>query len=167
MALGDLATWVGAGATVGLLIGAVITARYAIRAFREQRNEVCVLRKQLELDIEKFNQETERRQQAQAATVFVELETPKAAVGWVYTATVHNMGDAPIVQLEIRWYKASAETPVDQMVKDRLKFLRPNESHKFERSTSSHLRPVVYFDDAAGIRWQREPGGEPKKLDTP
>jgi hypothetical protein len=33
-AWGDIPTWISAIATVGLLIGAVITAKYAIKAFR-------------------------------------------------------------------------------------------------------------------------------------
>ena len=39
-AWGDIPTWITAVATIGLLIGAVITARCAIRAFGEQSKEV-------------------------------------------------------------------------------------------------------------------------------
>jgi len=37
---GDIPTWISAIATVGLLAGAVVTAIYAIRAFRAQSKEV-------------------------------------------------------------------------------------------------------------------------------
>jgi hypothetical protein len=40
-AWGDIPTWITALATFGLLIGAIITAIYAIRAFREQSKEVA------------------------------------------------------------------------------------------------------------------------------
>jgi hypothetical protein len=39
-AWGDIPTWIEALATVGLLIGAIITARYAIKAFRKQSEEL-------------------------------------------------------------------------------------------------------------------------------
>ena len=39
-AWGDIPTWVTAIATMGLLIGAIITARYAIKAFRKQSEEL-------------------------------------------------------------------------------------------------------------------------------
>lgn len=39
-AWGDIPTWITAIATVGLLVGAIVTAIYAIRAFREQSREV-------------------------------------------------------------------------------------------------------------------------------
>lgn len=39
-AWGDIPTWISAIATIGLLIGAIITAKYAIKAFRAQPKEV-------------------------------------------------------------------------------------------------------------------------------
>ena len=39
-AWGDIPTWISAIATTGLLIGAIITAKYAIKAFRAQSKEV-------------------------------------------------------------------------------------------------------------------------------
>lgn len=39
-AWGDIPTWISAIATIGLLTGAIITARYAIKAFGEQSKEV-------------------------------------------------------------------------------------------------------------------------------
>ena len=42
-AWGDIPTWISAIATIGLLTGAIITARYAILAFREQSRGVASL----------------------------------------------------------------------------------------------------------------------------
>ncbi len=39
-AWGDIPTWIEALATIGLLIGAVITARYAIKAFGKQTEQL-------------------------------------------------------------------------------------------------------------------------------
>ena len=42
-AWGDIPTWISAIATIGLLIGAIVAARYAIKAFGEQATEVAIL----------------------------------------------------------------------------------------------------------------------------
>jgi hypothetical protein len=47
-----VATWIGALAIVGLLVGAAFTAWYARRAFREQSEEVKILWQQAERDID-------------------------------------------------------------------------------------------------------------------
>jgi len=57
--LGDIPTWIEAFATVGLLIGAVITARYAIKAFGKQSDEVRAIERQVQ------DQEELTRQQAE------------------------------------------------------------------------------------------------------
>src|SRR5580658_359655 len=41
-AWGDIPSWISAIVTIGLLIGAVVTARYAIKAFRKQSVEVAI-----------------------------------------------------------------------------------------------------------------------------
>jgi hypothetical protein len=46
-AWGDIPTWVTAIATVGLLTGAIVTAIYAIKAFREQSREVAAIEQQV------------------------------------------------------------------------------------------------------------------------
>jgi NADH:ubiquinone oxidoreductase subunit 5 (subunit L)/multisubunit Na+/H+ antiporter MnhA subunit len=40
-AWGDIPTWITAVATIGLLIGAIVTARYAIKAFRAQSDQLA------------------------------------------------------------------------------------------------------------------------------
>jgi hypothetical protein len=61
------ATWTAAGATVGLFIGAIITAVYAIKAFRNQSDEVRLLQEQAKRDIE-------QRRRAQAGQVNISVE---------------------------------------------------------------------------------------------
>jgi hypothetical protein len=98
-AWGDIPTWITAIATVGLLVGAITTAIYAIRAFRAQaqavRDQAGMLKVQseqlaeqrrinekqtdvLELQaaelresIEDRKRETEQRRRAQASRVFI------------------------------------------------------------------------------------------------
>jgi hypothetical protein len=61
------ATWTAAGATVGLFVGAIITAVYAIKAFCNQSDEVRLLQEQAKRDIE-------QRRRAQASQVFISVE---------------------------------------------------------------------------------------------
>jgi len=151
MTLGDLATWVGAVATVGLLIGAVVTARYAIKTFHAQD--------------EQLKQDMEQRRRAQAAGVYVEhVQKPQETTGayrTIATATVHNTSRLPIYDLRVTWYKGT--TPEEGT--DRLKSLMPGGSHTFERK--AHVRElltVVGFYDATGIRWQRSSDGKLEDL---
>src|SRR5690348_10614009 len=62
-----VATWTGAIATLGLLAGAGITAWYARKAFREQAEQVKILREQADRDID-------QRRRDQATRVFAWTE---------------------------------------------------------------------------------------------
>lgn len=62
-AWGDIPTWISAIATIGLLIGAIITARYAIKAFEKQSDEVRAIERQVQ------DQEELTRQQAELLKV--------------------------------------------------------------------------------------------------
>jgi hypothetical protein len=78
------AAWVTAGATVGLLIGAIIAAAFAIKAFGKQAEEVSILREQAYAERREREREAEERRRAQAAQVFT----------WVGERPVHE-GEAP------------------------------------------------------------------------
>ena len=66
-----VATWIGALATVGLLVGAGITAWYARKAFREQSHEVALLQEQVKNQQSDRTREAADRRKAQAAKVFI------------------------------------------------------------------------------------------------
>jgi hypothetical protein len=89
------ATWTGASASVGLFIGAIVTAVYAIKAFRKQSEEVRLLQEQARRDIE-------QRRRAQASQVFITVgrrpfegnpEDMRAA------ACIHNTSAQPIYDI--------------------------------------------------------------------
>ena len=54
---GDIPTWITAIATVGLLVGAIVTAVYAIRAFREQSKAVHDQAAMLRLQSEQLDEQ--------------------------------------------------------------------------------------------------------------
>lgn len=70
-AWGDIPTWVTAIATFGLLAGAIVTAVYAIRAFREQSKEV---RDQAEMIRIQSDQLAEQRRINEKQTEVLELQ---------------------------------------------------------------------------------------------
>ena len=88
-AWGDIPTWITGIATIGLLIGAIITARYAIKAFGKQSDQLEEQRKinaeqttvlalqaeELGESLEERKREAEQRRSAQAARVFISLYT--------------------------------------------------------------------------------------------
>jgi hypothetical protein len=103
-AWGDIPTWISAIATTGLLIGAIITARYAIKAFSEQSREVAILAEENE------RQALERRR-AQASQVFV-LAKPDIREGEPISSievTVKNTSRQPIYDLNLLWRDETGE----------------------------------------------------------
>ena len=88
-AWGDIPTWITGIATGGLLGGAIITARYAIRAFGKQSEQLEDQRKinaeqtrvlalqaeELGESLKERKREAEQRRRAQAARVFISLAT--------------------------------------------------------------------------------------------
>jgi hypothetical protein len=84
----DVPTWVTAVATVGLLIGAIITARYAIKAFGKQSEQLADQREineeqtkvlklqatELDESIKERKRESAERRRAQANRVFVSVK---------------------------------------------------------------------------------------------
>ena len=88
-AWGDIPTWITGIATVGLLTGAIITARYAIKAFGKQSEQfenqrkinadlATVLKlqaKELGESLKEREREAEQRKRDQAARVFISLYT--------------------------------------------------------------------------------------------
>jgi len=130
------AAWVGAGATVGLLIAAVITAAFALNAYRKQSREVELLQKQ-------FDRDSAERRRAQAAQVFVWVsqDAPDKAF-------VMNSSKQPIYELVVS-LPAGDEC---------LKHLMPEANRGFtgvDTSASDGTFTVrCTFRDAAGVRWQ-------------
>ena len=155
---GDIPTWITAIATVGLLVGAIITAIYAVKAFGDQAKELAILAKQNESDI------AERRR-AQAVQVFTGAPQPagSAEQGGPITGTVpyaRNASDLPVYDAQF-WYPdySGLSGP------DHLGMILPGKKH-YSRSgriySSRDLAIsliILTFRDAAGVPWIRMPDG--------
>jgi hypothetical protein len=180
---GDVPAWVEAVATVGALVGAGVTAWFAVEAFRAQSAQVELQRTQLD-DQVAFNREqttvlalqademrqaaadrqraADGRRRAQAAQVFLWTErkqdpaTPDAAPR-VLHVHVKNSSSQPVYELELQWHDGSAPWGDP----DRHPHpLMPGEQADWSRPKTgsgviSGLDAVAVFTDAAGARWRR------------
>jgi len=179
------ATQITAVTTAILAGGAIVTAVYAIRAFRKQSKEVALLQQQAERDIDE-------RRRAQAAKVYLELGTrapaeavrvdpdqPEAEPPLLFIARVINASNLLIYKVGIIWIPAfySAESmpaiiPAKDLVPGPSR-LMPGEVHAFRREhvlespdSSSHWRSgpgvaaaALIFRDAAGVGWRTDTEG--------
>lgn len=163
----DLPAWITAIATVGLLAGAVITAIFAVKAFRKQAREVDLLQKQAERDIYD-------RRRAQARLVFISLIDPPAehdsaaAAAQMdavirardetvvqLAATVSNTSRQPVYDVSARW-RVGGEPLGDLQVEPQV---MPGEAVQSTQSWSASsgitgLSVTLHFSDAAGVRWR-------------
>jgi Na+/glutamate symporter len=87
-----VATWTGAVATVGLLIGAIVTSVFAIKAFRKQSEEVALLQAQVKDQQDDRAREAEERRRAQAAKIFVTASPGLSNI----EIRMHNTSEQPI-----------------------------------------------------------------------
>lgn len=137
------ATWIGTAATVGLLVAAVATAVFAMRAFREQSVEVLLLQEQARRDVE-------QRRRAQASRVFVWVEE-------------RIFGDDPSDMRTAACIQNSSAQPVYDMLlgiddsgEERKQVLMPGGELVMPglgSAFASGQRPVwVTFRDSAGVR---------------
>lgn len=146
-AWGDIPTWISAFATVGLLIGAIITARYAIKAFGEQSREVAILAEQNE-------READDRRREQASRVY--LIAPRESQMLVKPSAA-NASDLPVHDAQI-WYgdPGGLSGPED------LGLILPKTSVPARRQFSAAqalAHTILTFRDSAGNRWVRMPDG--------
>jgi len=146
-AWGDTPGWITAGATIGLLIGAIVTARYAIKAFDAQAKELAILAEQHDRD------KTERRT-AQASQVFVGADR---TAGTLVRPYAKNGSNFPIFDAE------SWESRTDDLSRaEDLGVILPGEAPFAGRSTNRDValaRTILTFRDANNVRWVRMPNG--------
>ncbi len=147
----DFSAEITAIATVVLAVGAIITAIFAIRAFREQarmlkmqsdqldeqrevnaeQTKVFELQKdELSASLKEREREADERRRAQASHVFISAEPyrPEAEPISVISVIVRNTSQQPIYYLRLLWPNETGEwfdigDPVDASV------LMPGEQH--------------------------------------
>ena len=157
-AWGDIPTWITAIATVGLLIGAIITAIYAIRAFREQSREVGILLEQNDRDIRD-------RRRDQASRVFVHEERyTYHAVGKPsekdITAYVHNTSEQPVYDVAFRWHSWGEPYTENRRDEPLMPGAKDHDSARVPLDADpEQFGAFVIFRDRAGVRWRAHPDG--------
>jgi hypothetical protein len=112
-------TWISAIATVGLLVGAAVTAVFAVKAFGKQsaqlkdqqeinRKQTLVLdlqSRELDASVTARREATMQLRQEFASTVVAWQDEPQAAsAGWLVVAHVLNTGQRPVRDVSVRWY---------------------------------------------------------------
>jgi hypothetical protein len=172
------AAWLTAVSTAVLGAGAIVTAVFAILAFRKQSAEVGLLQ------VQTGNEETERRREAderrrlQAAQLYVTQEVEpgnaeraksaymagRSARTATEVATVHNVSGLPVYDARVHWVAANG---AQAGAEDQLGTLGPHSEASTRRSLGSivpssaeELAVVAYFRDAAGERWTLTPDGK-------
>jgi len=184
-------TWVGAVATVGLLVGAIVTAIFAIKAFRKQAKEVDLLQQQL-TDQQTFNRKQsgvldlqarelqaslDARNQAAmqwrweyaSAIVAWQEEPESAGAGWLVVAHLQNTGERPVRDLSVRWYVAGSP------IRDRQQLVAcfmPHSQEHFDchvdgAAIHSGLKAIVRFRTVGDDWWSAGTDGGLVRADAP
>lgn len=142
----DVPGWITAIATVGLLVGAIITAIYAAKAFGKQSREVAILAEQNERDIAE-------RHKAQAARVYTVVEDNRPQHAHPYT---QNGSDFPVY--DAQFWRAR---PDGLTAPEDLGMIPPGGRVVLNRQIRylDAVAIILTFRDAAGARWIRMPDG--------
>jgi hypothetical protein len=146
-AWGDIPTWISAIATIGLLIGAIVAARYAIKAFGKQATEVAIL-------TEEAKRQAAERRKAQAAAVWIGVQ-PQG--NRLVQPTAYNSSSLPIFDVQF-WYSY----PGQLTGPDDLGMIMPGPTGWNGRQMSYNEaieHATLTFRDAEGVRWIRLPDG--------
>ena len=150
------ATWTGAIATVGLVIGAAVTAIFAIMAFHKQSEEVRVLKS------EAARAMGERRR-AQATQIFTWADERPIAndADMRPAACLRNASHAPIYDVHLGW---------DKTAQSSREVLLPDQEHVIPGAgtvIADGKVPVwAEFRDCAGVRWRTTSRGKLTELRT-
>jgi hypothetical protein len=172
-----LPTWIGAIATVVLAVGAGFTVYYARKAFREQSEEVRILRQESERDIQ-------QRRRSQASRVFIHQEAAPAEhdsqmaaaqmdaairsrdeTMTLVAARLSNSSKQPVYDIAIRWSISGGPLGGLHVAPH----LMPGKEHLCIQSWTpsagiTGLAVKVEFSDAAGVRWRATDRGELAEL---
>jgi hypothetical protein len=172
------AAWVTAFATVGLLLGAIVTAWYAVKTFTAQagqlkilelqrRDEQALTRQQIAIldlqaqqirgSLEDHNTQAERDHLAQAQRVMVWQTrepvgpAPGRDTPWRVVAHVDNRSGRPVTDVEFRFRGDGIRTDSDRAAP-----LDAGEQATSMMKAYATVNAAVYFRDANGVRWRRD-----------
>jgi hypothetical protein len=189
--LAAAAAALSAVATAGLLIGAIVTAKYAIKAFRTQSDQLVDQRKvneqqtkvlelqarELRKSLEEREREAARRVRAQAALVFLTEDRfagrkagPLDSKPPSITVTVVNSSNQPIYEVDVYWQ--GTPDPHGEPTPEHLGTIMPGQSarsiHKYPPDADlDECGAELTFRDSDGIVFVRRPDGYLSDLVVP
>jgi hypothetical protein len=175
----DMPTWITAIATVGLLVGAIITAIYAAWAFRKQAEEVAILVDQNREHQRDLEHEAAERHRELASRVWVMMVPPGdeypahrpvsqpaevGAGGPTFQALVRNTSEhqVPVFDAKLHWYLGSEPygSPNPEPLLDVPGYEKTARSRAYPRGADpSDCGAFITFRDAMGAGWLRTPAG--------
>ena len=187
--------WITAITTAGLFIGAIVTAIYAIKTFREQSQQLEDQRKinaeqtkvldlqasELRESLAERKREAERRKIAQASQVFIWTETTDEPVieglqrpigrRMAIIAHLKNTSQQPVYDLAIVWRKRTDPWGEPDMIG--LVLMPGQEASRMriiDPSLPGHgnlslFEAVAHFRDAAGWHWRANADGPPTDIE--
>jgi hypothetical protein len=164
-------TWALAIATMVLAVGAIVTALFAVLAWRNQSAEVHLQREEIE-------RTAADRRRAQAARVYTWYSRMRAAPGpgnaeegvrlWP-TLHIKNSSDQPVYGLIVDWYfqdRINLSRPLipgltvgEFMPGQEIEREPPPSARKLPAGHADDLLAEVRFRDAAGYEWLRTKDG--------
>jgi hypothetical protein len=145
------ATQLTAIATMALAVFAIVTASFALLAYRAQSQEVGIL-------LEQSKREALERHRAQAARVFTGIPPVQGQPVIPYAV---NASDFPIYDAQL-WYLDDRGHSYADLRED-IGMISPGDnvvvSTSFQSKDVALTHTVFTFRDAAGVRWMRLPEG--------
>jgi hypothetical protein len=174
------AAWVTAIATAGLLVGAIVTAWYAIRTFTIQASQLKLLEVQrrddqaltrqqiavLELQGRQIRQSLAEREaqaardraaQAQHIMVWQSRDRVGSEPGgpyWVVVAHVENRSEEPVTEVQFEWHRSKARFGVGKAREVGLE-AGEQDTDTTRAAALEDGYAAVCFRDANGVRWRR------------
>ncbi len=157
-----------------LAVFAIVTAFFAIRAFRAQSRELGLLESQVKAQQQDREREAEEWRRDQAATIYVVVEVLRmnTSMGPEPTrvrARVHNTGRRPVYDVRVHWVDVSERVQLGDA--HQLGTLGPGRdvvAHVPVEDVTSpeRLVPVVFFLDSSSLRWSVLPDGHLAPVDA-
>jgi hypothetical protein len=172
----EAATWVTAAATIILAVLAVVTARYARRAYVAQSAQLDDQRKELQQAAAGRERDAAEWHRAQAFLVYLrreyvspmyDLDPPQIA------ARVHNTSQQPVYDLRFEWHLAGQPCFMyDGRIMSLTPYVMPGAEERGivdvpADKAAWQVDVSASFRDRAGIWWRTWPDGFLKEISEP
>jgi hypothetical protein len=159
-----VATWVTAGATIGLFVAACVTAFFALTAWFTQLGALVTQFMELSVLIRQAQADSHVHRRAQAAKVFIWLDTAEPSDDLVASRMmvyVTNSSQQPVYDVDV----------ILPLGPEHIAHLMPEAQRTFQdidtKVVDGTSMVSCTFRDAAGLRWLTTSTGGLTELDEP